>query len=147
MNRPDLFIFLDGTQTDFTRLSAHIRLIPTLSASDLPFPVEKLSPSHSPTALLALHPVSSLLITHALTKRCAAFCSTKALLQIWSSQRLVASLQGMFWGTIIDAVLEEKGVGAGATAYQLFKACLDYVSQKDLSIEPVFLAHKVRASF
>lgn len=56
---------------------------------------------------------------------------------------MTSSLGGLFWGTIIEAVLEEKGVGKGASAYQLFKACLDYVSWKNFTVEPVFLGHKV----
>ncbi|KAH7909413.1 Nrap protein [Hygrophoropsis aurantiaca] len=95
----------DGSQTDFSRLQAEVRIIPVLSPSS-PIQLHRLSPSHSnvrlsaekkheptPTPiyntaiLLSVFPKSDLLFTHQLQESCPAFRDAYTLLRIWAHQR------------------------------------------------------------
>ncbi|OBZ77304.1 Nucleolar protein 6 [Grifola frondosa] len=92
----------DGSQNDFGKLNAQIRIIPFLPNS--PIPLQRLSPSKSnlraaaadgqskediPTPLShAFHaPKSHLLSIHSLKEQVACFSDALALLRVWSNQR------------------------------------------------------------
>ena len=105
-------IFLDDSQTDFTKLNARICILPVLSSTS-PIPMHRLSPSHAnihanviddttssdvhpsnnPTPLYNnailrnFTPKSQLLTVHTLQKDCAAFADAFTLLRIWANQR------------------------------------------------------------
>ena len=108
----DLFFFIAGSQTDFTKLNAKICILPVLSSTS-PIPIHRLSPSHAniranvinDTANSDIHlsnnstplynnavlrnftPKSHLLAVHSLQNDCAAFSDALALLRIWANQR------------------------------------------------------------
>lgn len=98
-----------GSQTDFSKLNAQIRIIPVLPPSP-PFPLQRLSPSRSNlrvsspssddspqshdsspiynTAILqSLTPKQHLLSIHTLKESCPAFADALALLRVWANQR------------------------------------------------------------
>ncbi|KAK0211157.1 Nrap protein [Desarmillaria ectypa] len=90
------------TKNDFSKLKAHICIIPVLSPSS-PISLQHLSPSHSNvrsseetrvptplynTALLtALTPPSHLISTHALQQEAPALSDALTLLRVWANQR------------------------------------------------------------
>ena len=109
-----LSIFLDGSQTDFTKLNAQVRIIPVLPPSS-PIPLSRLSPHRSnfrvhhlaesdappvestseslPTPiyntafLLSVTPKPHLLSVHALKQDIPSYADALALLRIWANQR------------------------------------------------------------
>ncbi|KAI0067104.1 Nrap protein [Artomyces pyxidatus] len=100
----------DGSPTDFSKLNAHVRIIPFLPPSS-PIPISRLSPHRSnfrvheasgsdeglsenlPTPLyntillLSTTPKSHLLSVHALKQDIPAYGDALALLRIWANQR------------------------------------------------------------
>ncbi|KAK0482507.1 Nrap protein [Armillaria novae-zelandiae] len=90
------------TKNDFSKLKAHICIIPVLSSSS-PISLQRLSPAHSNvrsseetriptplynTALLtALTPSSHLVSTHALQQEAPALSDALTLLRVWANQR------------------------------------------------------------
>ncbi|KAH7922733.1 Nrap protein [Leucogyrophana mollusca] len=95
----------DGSQNDFSKLHAEVRIIPTLPPSS-PIPLHRLSPAHSnvrlsaeagrqqaatplynSTILLSTFPKSELLFTHQLKESSPAFRDAHTLLRVWAHQR------------------------------------------------------------
>ncbi|KAI0079174.1 Nrap protein [Panus rudis PR-1116 ss-1] len=125
----------DGSQNDFTKLNAEVRIIPTLP-SDSPIPINRLSPSranirtssssedssadlatplYNTTILTATTPKSHLLRMNALKKLVPAFSDALALLRVWANQRgygqgtrlCVRGFDGtgMMWGVLLDLLI------------------------------------------
>jgi U3 small nucleolar RNA-associated protein 22 len=129
---------LDGSPTDFTKLSAYIRIIPVLSPSS-PIPLHRLSPSHSnirtsspasPSApqpstpiyntalLLAFASKPHLLSTYTLLNTITSFHDALTLLRVWANQRGYThdgifgfDGKGGLWSAVLGVVLggEEGG--------------------------------------
>lgn len=101
--------FLDGSQSDFTKLNARVCIIPVLSPQS-PITFHHLSPGHSSirihstlgedstasnlptpiynnTLLLSLTPKSNLLVTHTFQNESPAFTDALTLLRVWANQR------------------------------------------------------------
>jgi len=96
--------YLDGSQTDFTKLNAKICILPTISRTS-PIPLHRLSPSHanirvnsadsthppSPlynnALLTAFSPKPHLLSTYNLIHSIPAFSDALTLLRLWANQR------------------------------------------------------------
>lgn len=98
-----------GTEHDFSKTHAEVRIIPALSSSH-PIPLHRLSPSHSnvrvqpaseplfsttnsstpiynTTVLLSIFPKLSLLSTNALIQSSPAVRDAHTLLRVWANQR------------------------------------------------------------
>ncbi|EIN13041.1 Nrap protein [Punctularia strigosozonata HHB-11173 SS5] len=116
----------DGSATDFSKLHAEVRIIPTLGVS-APISLHRLSPSHanlrissssdsSPqttpeptplynsTLLLSYTPRRYLLATHTLVQNAPAYKDALALLRIWANQRGFASVSPASPSSSTDAL-------------------------------------------
>lgn len=168
-------LFLDDSQTDFTKLNARVYIIPVLSPQS-PIALHRLSPSHSNirinttagddsttthpatplynTALLqALAPKSQLLATHTLQTDTPSFSDALTLLRVWANQRgygpgsriCVRGFEspGSWWGALLALLVageeragapkstKRKPLGRGLSSYQLFRAALDFLGERN----------------
>ncbi|CAL1710724.1 unnamed protein product [Somion occarium] len=124
----------DGSQNDFTRLDAEIRIIPTLP-SNSPILLTRLSPKrcnvrtssgeeasnelatplYNTSILLSTTPRPHLLRMHSLKERVYAFSDALALLRVWANQRGYGQGNrlcirgfdgaGSLWCTILDLLI------------------------------------------
>ncbi|KZV90658.1 Nrap protein [Exidia glandulosa HHB12029] len=129
------------------------------------------TPLYNSSLALSRLPKPLLLAIHAWAQSAPAFGDALKLLRVWAAQRgfgaagstragTVAGFagRGALWANVLGALIageEEAGkgarkrkpVGRGLSSYQLFKAALDFLANRDLGKEPAYMKRSGDAPF